>query len=268
MSYNPPKVRATLPNDGAYRSSDSTYGSQSNSSQKNSQSLAADLCSCIRLPQQKISREGLSQRRLRTKLQAGDGERTDAPSVHLEDTTNVAPPDSAKSFDYKAIFAEIEKGIASANDGILKHPERAAEFRNRLEMFKTFKAAMAEVEKHGPTGTDSKSADHSVGVNSGQNLSQPHGQPHALPPNHKEQIAHNRERENEVVQQGMASNEAHMASQAAISSFQSLNATVTAFSQAANANIAATCNMMLDCVKAIHELLKKGGNAMSSAISG
>ncbi|MGZ3240561.1 MAG: hypothetical protein ACXWIN_11535 [Burkholderiaceae bacterium] len=60
--------------------------------------------------------------------------------------------------------------------------------------------------------------------------------------------------------------EANMAAQQAIACEQRKNMLETTAIQVKNANTAALCNMILDCVKALNELMKKGGAAMVSAI--
>lgn len=64
----------------------------------------------------------------------------------------------------------------------------------------------------------------------------------------------------------IADSAANMAAQEAIASAQRLNMLKTTAIQVKNAETAALCNMILDCVKANNELLKKGGAAMVSAI--
>lgn len=58
----------------------------------------------------------------------------------------------------------------------------------------------------------------------------------------------------------------NMAAQEAIAANQRQNMLKTTAIQVANAETAALCNMILDCVKALNELMKKGGAAMVSAI--
>jgi hypothetical protein len=57
-----------------------------------------------------------------------------------------------------------------------------------------------------------------------------------------------------------------MAAQEMMAAEQRKNMVKTTAIQIANAETAALCNMVLDCVKAINELMKKGGAAMVSAI--
>lgn len=58
----------------------------------------------------------------------------------------------------------------------------------------------------------------------------------------------------------------NMAAQEAIAASQRENMLKTTAIQVKNAETAALCNMILDCVKALNELMKKGGAAMVSAI--
>lgn len=64
----------------------------------------------------------------------------------------------------------------------------------------------------------------------------------------------------------IADSAANMAAQEAIASNQRMNMLKTTAIQVQNAETAALCNMILDCVKALNELMKKGGAAMVSAI--
>lgn len=57
-----------------------------------------------------------------------------------------------------------------------------------------------------------------------------------------------------------------MAAQEQIAQSQRMSMLKTTAIQKANAETAAFCNMILDGVKAINELMKKGGAAMVSAI--
>lgn len=64
----------------------------------------------------------------------------------------------------------------------------------------------------------------------------------------------------------MADSAANMAAQEMIAAEQRKNMLKTTAIQVKNAETAALCNVILDCVKANNELLKKGGSAMVSAI--
>ncbi|MFZ6773926.1 hypothetical protein ACO0LB_14540 [Undibacterium sp. SXout7W] len=69
-----------------------------------------------------------------------------------------------------------------------------------------------------------------------------------------------------VAAASIADSAANMAAQEAIASNQRQMMLQTTAIQVKNAEVAALCNMILDCVKALNELLKKGGAAMVSAI--
>ncbi|MCH8621940.1 hypothetical protein [Undibacterium sp. TS12] len=64
----------------------------------------------------------------------------------------------------------------------------------------------------------------------------------------------------------IADSAANMAAQEAIAAQQRENMLRTTAIQAKNAETAALCNMILDCIKALNELRKKGGAMMGSAI--
>ena len=64
----------------------------------------------------------------------------------------------------------------------------------------------------------------------------------------------------------IADSAANMAAQEAIAAEQRKNMLKTTAIQVQNSETAALCNMILDCVKALNELMKKGGAAMVSAI--
>jgi hypothetical protein len=69
-----------------------------------------------------------------------------------------------------------------------------------------------------------------------------------------------------IASASIADSAANMAAQEAIAANQRENMLRTTAIQVKNAETAALCNMILDCVKALNELMKKGGAAMVSAI--
>ena len=190
--------------------------------------------------------------------------------------------DAATSAGSEGTAAHREATIENIRGILREHPEIAAEIGAPLAELENSHADLLRHESAvqntgGDSGspqqpaqhaTDGASAQQSGVAGSGGNLGGAPipGQIPGQTADPKDHLAHTQDRQNQMFQQQMAMQEANMSQQMMMSSFQQLSQTVTAFTQASNAETSALCNTMMDCVKAISELVKKGGAMQSAAI--
>lgn len=180
---------------------------------------------------------------------------TDEPDKSVGGTADervASSPDLASSEHRAGTFAHRRETITALQELLQKNPELQEFLSKNPEV----KAKLYQSVQNLQDAHDFMEKDNGVNSNT----------PHAQLADPMDHMSQTQDRQSKMFEQQMAMQEANMGQQMMMSSWQQISQTVTAFTQAANTETSALCNTIIDCVKAISDLLKKGGAAMDGAV--